>query len=261
MNRTKTLEKLFAQTKTQDLIGMWYSINQVFLTKRNEPTDNKEISYVGLNESVIDQCNNVFDEVVELEAAIDEIDRKETLDAIADIMAFGYGALYILNPSDAHALVNNYTRKIDDVHVYAETHESVFLGMMASLQVLKSMFESNNTVGNIIEALLFAEEWAHILKIRLHDLMVAVTNSSYTKLMFDDAELEATTKQYRDLGVAELYNRSSTLEVDGDTVKYYVIYSGADQLDVNGKQYRANKFLKSINFQDPSLLTDFNVLW
>ena len=56
----------------------------------------------------------MYDEVLELIDAINDNDTKEIKDALADILTFGYGAMYILNVSDFDNLINNYVIKLDN---------------------------------------------------------------------------------------------------------------------------------------------------
>lgn len=255
-SRHEILEVLNRRVDTQSISEMIYEMNKLFLTKTNQQTDNQDISYIGLNETVKDQCLNVLDEIEELEVAITENDHKEIADALGDILTFGYGAMYILNPNSKEGLLANYQIKLD-----LSTVDNSIEQLSKTTSVLKSMFTStDNTVGNIIEAIHFAATWAENLNIDLLSLMKGVTKSNYTKLMFSDVELDATTKHYSDLGVEKLYHIDSDMVIDGGVCTYSVIYSGADQLDNNKKQYRKDKFLKSIYFQDPENFVAFNEL-
>jgi hypothetical protein len=132
--------------------------------------------------------------------------------------------------------------------------------MSKATSILKSMFSLHNSVGDIIEAIIFANEWSKKLNIDILSLMKGVTKSNYTKLMVEQSELHQTYIKYRDLGVKDLYFRFNEYEILGEKVVYSIIYSGADQLDKKNKVYRKDKFLKSCFFKDPNDFVDFKSL-
>lgn len=82
--------------------------------------------------------------------------------------------------------------------------------------------------------------------------MTEVYNSNMSKICSTQKELDETTKYYEDLDIKVYsrvkYNTSITLQ---GVFEFGVVYSSIDQSDKNGKVYRANKFLKSVNWSEP----------
>lgn len=245
--RQEVLQVLFDKLDNETDIGkMVFDMNAIFMTKTSKQKTSSEVSYIGINEELVDQSLNVYDEVLELIDAIKDNDTKEIKDALADILTFGYGAMYILNVTDFDNLINNYVIKLDN---------SAFSSMedfKLQSQALATMFTTcENTIGNIVEAVHFANEWSRKLKLDLLPLMRAVTKSNYTKLLLTMEEAVKTDSYYEKMGVLQRYTKFATIVVDGKEIHYGVLFSGADQTDYNNKAYRRNKFIKCVEFRDP----------
>lgn len=90
----------------------------------------------------------------------------------------------------------------------------------------------------------FNEGIAHICGFNGDAVMIEVQNSNMSKFCDTQEGLSQTYKKYTDLGIC--------ISDEGD-YPLKIVRSVGEQTDVNGKMYRANKFLKSVNFVEPDL--------
>lgn len=242
-NRSEQLQLLNDLVDSQQTpIEMVTYMNNIFATTKITSTDDLNKSRTPEEEQlVVSQLDNIFDELEELEEAIRDNDLHEVKDAIADIFTFAVGGLYITStePKYNEAIESVQQVKFDD------------MGKQVLLLNTKGLMDEykKGTLG-FVDALDFAEKWAKALDFSLHEVMANVTKANYGKLIFSLDELEKTLENYERKGV-EVYVRFFSNELDDTCMKYAVVYSLLDQKDINGKQYRKNKFLKSIEFVAP----------
>ena len=170
----------------------------------------------------------------------------EITDALGDILTFAYGGLYMLQ-------VTSYNEEEVNIISGLSTKEMRDGALVLREYIEKEVIEYNTSekeaiTNKFIDAAKFVLFWAKQCNMDIQKVMSAVTYSNYTKLMFDEKELKETFSFYNSKGVKDLYFK---LFKTTDGIDYYVIFSGSDQVDNNNKAYRANKFLKSVYFDEP----------
>lgn len=272
------LQKLFEIVDHSDIDEMVFTMNHIFGTKTfkdavdpNNPDAQDDEMILFANS----QVKNVYDEVEELIEAIriDAIQRKDELgtsnpqyldaivlddldmdkngyneifDALGDILTFALGGLYIVNFNT----LPDYNIECDG------TIDTLYADALGSYKYLHEQTKKTLTPHDVrmicIKYANFAITWAHALNYDIEELMRAVTKSNYTKLMFSEDEIRQTMDKYHKLGVTT-YVKEYTQQVEGEDIHYGVIYSSADQTDINGKSYRKDKFLKGVNFKEPQI--------
>lgn len=169
--------------------------------------------YVNLEQSFEDQYNALKEEVDETKKAYIENNQVEILDGIADV-------LFVTMSLDVLAMKMSGFKK--DVYAVMTNYAAAYC--------LESIDE--------VMSLLSPEEMSLIVN--------EACVSNLTKFDTTKEEADATKRHYENLGlkVTTVYN--------SDT-KLYVTLSDIEQVDVNGKQYFANKVLKSKpNFKEPN---------
>lgn len=169
--------------------------------------------FVNLEQSFEDQYSALNEEVKETKKAYIENNAVEILDGIADV-------LFVTMSLDILAMKMSGFKK--DVY-------SVMVGY-AGVKSLEDISE--------VMSLLSSEEMSL--------LVIEACVSNLTKFDTTKEEADVTKRHYENLGlkVTTVYN--------SDT-KLYVTVSDIEQTDVNGKQYFANKVLKSKpNFKEPN---------
>lgn len=169
--------------------------------------------FVNLEQSFEDQYNALNEEIKETKKAYIENNKVEILDGIADV-------LFVTMTLDILAMKMPGFKK----NVYAVMTSYV---SSASLEPISEVLE-----------ILSPEE----MSLLVNEACV----SNLTKFDTTKEEADVTKRHYENLGlkVSTVYN--------SDT-KLYVTVSDIEQTDVNGKQYFANKVLKSKpNFKEPN---------
>jgi hypothetical protein len=96
----------------------------------------------------------------------------------------------------------------------------------------------------ICDILVFTLGLAHMAGLPVEEDMEAVDASNRTKFCRNNDELGQTAAKYRDLGV-EVYVEGSFPSMRVKSLK--------DQVGLDGKNYPANKMLKSVAFVEPML--------
>lgn len=191
---------------------------------------------------------NIIDEVDELKEAIDLGDIKEIRDAVADILVFSLGLLH-------HSAENLYFGKKLQSWIETDYKKEVDLELLDgvikriefdSMLIVESARRNDPstmslTVSNICYYCYLISD---IYGFDIDEDMYAVIESNMSKFCKDEEDLKLTMQKYIDLEV-DVYSK-------GEFPKA-LVFSSSDQLDKNGKQYRANKFLKSVYFKEPSL--------
>lgn len=169
--------------------------------------------FVNLEQSFEDQYNALNEEIKETKKAYIENNKVEILDGIADV-------LFVTMSLDILAMKMSGFKK--DVY-----------SVMVSYAGVKSLEDISEVM-----SLLSSEEMSLIVN--------EACVSNLTKFDTTKEEADVTKRHYENLGlkVSTVYN--------SDT-KLYVTVSDIEQTDVNGKQYFANKVLKSKpNFKEPN---------
>lgn len=230
---------------------------------------NKLISDIGVKKSVA-QARNLYDELDELRDdgfAVLKKDpnsvfgRKEMFDAIADLIVFLYGLGHFVDIpiNKKHDWYTN--RLAEEIKVYSPTvlQEKIYEDIKSIIDELIASIEHKDielidtfihTLNSKITALFLVNAKPGY---DLDLLINRVTESNMSKLCRNQEELEATLKFYQDKGV-EVYSKESPLMQESGK-PYLVVYSSKEQT-VEGKIYRADKFLKNVNWFEPDI-TDF----
>lgn len=236
--RHEKLELLKTQvSNTNTIYQMVFDMNSIFGTKQ----------FIDVEQQLYEQLKNITDEIDEL--VFDGIDKNNTTeitDALGDILTFAYGGLYMLQ-------VTSYNEEEVNIISGLSTKEMRDGALVLREYIEKEVIEYNTSekeaiTNKFIDAAKFVLFWAKQCNMDIQKVMSAVTYSNYTKLMFDEKELKETFSFYNSKGVKDLYFK---LFKTTDGIDYYVIFSGSDQVDNNNKAYRANKFLKSVYFDEP----------
>lgn len=231
--------------------------------------DAKIISDKGVSRLVA-QARNLYDELDELRddgftvlerEPKSASGRKEMFDAIADLIVFLYGVGHFVDipinkKHDWYTArlaeeLKNYSNTVLYIKIYEEI-KSMIDELIASIEhkdvELIDLFM--HRLNSKITALCISKAKPGY---DLDLLIDRVTDSNMSKLCRNDEELEATLKFYRDKGV-EVYSKESPLAQESGK-PYLVVYSSKEQT-VDGKVYRADKFLKNVNWFEPDI-TDF----
>ena len=214
----------------------------------------EENGYV--KETILNQALNLYDELEELEEEgfalkrqddenIQKQGRLGEVDAVGDLVVFHVGISVLLNnyintdkvvnlPSDDKSVTELFKIAIDDIIQNIKDNEP-----------LDVLTESMSDFSIILNSYCAAS------KIDINSVITEIVKSNFTKLCKTKQQLDDTVKYYTDLGV-ETYVRESMLPQDDGSVQY-VVYSSKEQEDVNKKMYRADKFLKCIDWKEPDL--------
>lgn len=244
--------------------------------------EKKDISEYG-TQRLIAQAQNLPDELRELKvdafAPLKEDmnnakARKELFDAIADILVFLHGAGHFMDMevayhfnSDLYVLPEFYENEakqivklrpgtpefFDQFIEVVKTHMNFFItGIM--LNDIMMIIDHYRKIDNDMHFLF--DHYAKPGK-TVELLIERVVESNMSKLCKNQVEVDATLKYYRDMGVEVDVKDSPLMQEEG--VPFLVVYSTKDQIiTINGKdkEFRADKFLKNVNWQEP-VLDDF----
>jgi hypothetical protein len=232
----KELQPLIENVYDMDAAGQVYFINEIFGNKFGGNTQDK----------VIAQTENIYDEAEEfVKDGLEHNNRKEVIDAIGDLLTFGYGIGYLLGLDSK--VVYNYD--------YYENRPDITNEQMIRLVV----YQTDELIDalNLKDGKDYLKEYEKLMGLiktlcTLNDvgedrLMTRITVSNLTKICSTFDECQATIDKYTDIGV-DVY--SKYFKVQGNWI--HVVYSSKEQV-VKGKMYRPHKFLKCIYFKEPVL--------
>jgi len=232
----KDLQPLIERVYDMNAASQVYFINEIFGNTFGDNRTNK----------VITQTENMYDEAEEfVKDGLEKNDRKEIIDAIGDLLTFGYGIGYLLGLDSKVVYNYDYYENRPDITnermiklVEYQTDELIdALNLKDSKDYLKEYEKLMGLVKTLCSLNGVDED----------RLMTRITVSNLTKICSTFEECQATIDKYTDNGV-EVY--SKYFKVQGNWI--HVVYSSKEQV-VNGKMYRAHKFLKCIYFEEPVL--------
>ena len=214
----------------------------------------EENGYV--KETILDQALNLYDELVELEEEgfalkrqndvnIQKQGRLGEVDAVGDLVVFHVGLSVLLNkyitidkvvnlPTDDKSVIELFKIAIDDI-----------------VQNINDKVELDVLIETMTDFSIILNSYCVASNIDLNAVIEEVVKSNFTKLCKTQQQLDDTVKFYSDLGV-ETYVRESMIPQEDGTIQY-IVFSSKEQEDVNKKMYRANKFLKCIDWKEPDL--------
>lgn len=218
-------------------------------------------------ERLKNQAKNLYDELDELrddgfprkgngELARLTLDRMGIIDALGDLVVFLYGIPHFLAVDYTEQKASKYT--VDAIMSYSiennEAYINIYDQIKALIDDLILSIEDHDDVNNIIERVSMLDSYlmslCDVFDIDMVKAIDEITKSNMSKLCKNDEECQATLTHYRNLGV-DVYSKDSPLIQDSGQ-PFQVVYSSCDQT-VQGKVYRANKFLKCVNWCEPDL--------
>lgn len=229
--------------------------------------DAKIISDKGV-ERLVAQAKNLYDELDELrddgfavllEDPASKTGRKEMFDAIADLIVFLHGVAHFVN-TDITNRHDWYTELLTSQLKEDFNFDTIYSDIKTKIDELLETIKNKDVeflnvdlhrLNSYISAVCAAKTKPGY---DLDLLIDRVTESNMSKLCRNQEELEATLKFYTDKGV-DVYSKESPLMQESGK-PYLVVYSAKEQTDGEGKVYRADKFLKNVNWFEPDI-SDF----
>lgn len=196
--------------------------------------------------------------------------RIEMIDAIGDLYVFLYGLPHFLGADYIESAVL-HNREIRELY---QDYQTTIAAYREGPSFFEYVYDDIKTlIDNIINVIQTEKErgegggYSELLSairdldtyllalcesysIAIDEAIDRITISNMSKLCRDDSETEATLNHYRNLGV-DVYSKGSPL-IQENGSPYQVVYSSKEQT-VRGKEYRAHKFLKCVNWVEPDL--------
>lgn len=220
------------------------------------------INYEKLN----NQALNLYDEHQELyddgfrilrDDPTSKKGRKGMVDAIADIIVFLYGIPHFLGYRYQEQEVNlklkdiliNYENE-GDKSFYEQVLEDTKELIDGILEAINDKKNHSLIITRVKELDIYLHTLCDLYNIDMTKLIDKVTLSNMSKLCKNEQEVKDTIEFYTSKGV-EVYSGISPL-IQEDLTNFYVVYSSKDQT-VQGKVYRADKFLKCVNWHEPDI--------
>lgn len=194
------------------------------------------------------QDNNKNDQSVEvkIEKVFGEL--KNCLFNIIDIIVGDENPI-TKRHKDYLAKIESYSSEVIDVKF-----EKIYNDVKLLIDDIISLIENKASISELKKAIeeldLYINALCKHYNINLTEMIEQITLSNMSKLCKDKEEEEATLNKYRSEGVEVYAKPSPLLQENGNP--YLVVYSSKEQT-VNGKVYRADKFLKCVNWFEPDL--------
>ncbi len=198
-------------------------------------------------ETLRHQLRIIHSEADELAAGIKDNDRHEIRDGIADVM-FTLAGLYGRMGLD----IPQHLIPRDDLN---EPHIDEVRAAVSALHTLSHLqFDTVYAALNHVADYAVFRVWqlGESLNVDILGDFKAVILSNRTKFDRNREDAEKTRLKYAAIGVDTYYKECG---MEGDLIPYYITFSSRDQTGDDGRSYPANKWLKSINFQD----TNFHI--
>lgn len=223
--------KIFEIAYGLNAVDKVYFINEVFGNEFGADT----------KDNLINQAKNLYDELDELQEAIDDNDSNEIIDAIGDLLTFVYGVSYFrgMNSIPVHSIVPS-----DDADGNQRFREKIKSDTDFFIAAVKYDGDVNSSLAQLISSI---KGLCVCNGIDEETLMARITASNLTKICMTYEDMVETVDKYESLGV-DVY--AKYFKIRG--VWGFVVYSSKEQT-VKGKVYRKNKFLKCIHFEEPVL--------
>jgi hypothetical protein len=178
------------------------------------------------------------------------------VDAIGDLIVFLYGVPHFLGYK---YLEKESSPELKDVLIGYDKdvfYENVYDDIKAIINELIKTINDKRNYKAIMQAVqeldIYLATLCSLYSVDRTVLIHKITESNMSKLCSNETEVNQTLKFYRDKGVVVHDGPSPLKQADGSP--YQVVYSSIDQ-NVGGKDYRANKFLKCVNWVEPDLST------
>lgn len=219
-------------------------------------------------DKIYNQSMNLYDELEELNDDGFSILKKDPLskegrlgmvDAIADLIVFLYGVPhflgYVYTEKESNPILKDVIisyKNSDKEDFYSNVICDIKVIIDEIIICIKEKKNHSVIIKKVNELDIYLATLSDLYNINLELLIQKVTESNFSKLCKNEAEANLTLKFYRDKGV-EVYSGESPIK-QSDGTPFIVVYSSKEQT-VQGKVYRADKFLKCINWFEPDLDT------
>lgn len=228
---------------------------------------------------LLSQARNIYGEIDELrddgfnvllEEPTSKTGRKETFDAMADILVFLHGVGHFINKEPvifseekfenipSYYLVGDENSEIEKLEFGTEDFAKKYYNMIRHHTdlLISSIYERdlNSILFYFKQIDVDVKSLFNILKkegYTVEELVRRVTESNLSKLCRNEEELEKTLKFYHDLELEVHSGESPLLQDNGKP--FLVVYSSKTQKDKNGKAYQANKALKNTVWFEPDI--------
>lgn len=229
----EVISQLISRVESMSAPEQVYFINRIFGNSFGDNPAN----------AIIDQTMNIYDEADEFKQdGLWANNKKEMVDAIGDLLTFGYGVAY-LRGIDVSKIQSIPTTTSDMNN--AEAIDSVINLTDVFINEFKQKRDIDESYAKLMGMIKYL---CDINDVDEKVLMTRITNSNLTKICATFEECQETINNYVNKGI-EVY--SKYFEIEGSWI--HVVYSSKEQKDNAGKVYRANKFLKCIHFKEPVL--------
>lgn len=214
-------------------------------------------------DKLYNQAKNLYDELDELrddgfslliKDPADINGRKEMVDAVADLLVFLYGLPHFLNVDYVEAKPNQHIIELLQDLQGDEFYTTVYNDIKDRIDAIIVSIQDKSSIDEMMDEIVSLDSYlmslAAFYNADVTSLIQKVTDSNMSKLCLNDADTEATLNFYRDKGVDVYSNNSPLIQENGQP--FQVVYSSREQT-VDGKVYRAHKFLKCVNWFEPDL--------
>jgi len=214
-------------------------------------------------EKLQNQSANLYDELDELRDDGFELLKKDKfskqgrqgmVDAIADLLVFLYGVPHFLGVNYVEKTANTIMIEgfgdLPADEFYTTIYDDIKTLIDNLMTDIKNHSDEKVILKHVEELDVYLMSLCGFYKTDVDLLIQKVTDSNMSKLCLDQVDTEATLNFYRDKGV-DVYSKESPLFQENGS-PYYVVYSSKEQ-EVQGKVYRAHKFLKCVNWFEPDL--------
>ncbi len=172
----------------------------------------------------------------------------EKIDAALTEIRDGCGDVIVTIDGFIHRLGLDYHFNTESLELPPPSLSVIYKQRMKVQQALSHAIELSDLWKELsFDSIFSSIHWlANILGFDIGKDQVAIYRSNMTKFDSDLETANAGVRKYNDLGVS-VHLQPSVYQ----GLTYYIIRSSHDQVDINGKAYEANKFLKSIHFKEP----------
>lgn len=242
-----------------NLFGICIAGNKVInVSKLKTQAENLYDELLELKEDGFDVFQKAASELTIVDGTVD-LDKMKTgrlgmIDALGDLLVFLYGIPHFLGVDYVESSVDEKLK----VEIQSYDEKSVYSLIYDDIKTLIDNLIASITNEEGINAIIAQTEKldsylltvASIFGVDMTGAIQEITNSNMSKLCKDENECNDTLKFYTDKGV-DVYSKESPL-IQESGKPFLVVYSSSDQ-EVQGKVYRAHKFLKCVNWSEPDL--------
>lgn len=211
------------------------------------------------------QAENLYDELLELKEdgfdfLLKEGDLNSTkgrlgmIDALGDLLVFLYGIPHFLGVDYVESSVDEKLKAQIESYDEKSAYSLIYDDIKTLIDNLIASITNEEGIHAIIEQTEKLDTYlltlANIFSVDMTGAIQEITDSNMSKLCKDETECNETLKFYTDKGVDVYSKASPLLQENGNP--FLVVYSSSDQ-EVQGKVYRAHKFLKCVSWSEPDL--------